>query len=112
MRMTAVIGIVGAALALGLVVAATQDSGKAQPAPPKLDPKACADSERLTQGDTHEAPGKETSGSNLSDKLARSDGVICPPTHLDPEIRAPAPGGGRTPVIPPPTERDPDTQAK
>jgi hypothetical protein len=38
----------------------------------------------------------------LGDKLARSDGVLCPPAGIDPEMRAPAPDGGKTPVIPPP----------
>jgi hypothetical protein len=38
----------------------------------------------------------------LADKLARSDGVLCPPAGIDPEMRAPAPDGGKTPVIPPP----------
>ena len=38
----------------------------------------------------------------LSDRLARSDGVLCPPAGVDPEIRAPTPDVGDTPVIPPP----------
>jgi hypothetical protein len=38
----------------------------------------------------------------LSDKLAKSDGVLCPPQGIDPEIRAPTPDAGNTPVIPPP----------
>jgi hypothetical protein len=38
----------------------------------------------------------------LGDKLAKSDGVLCPPGGVDPEIRAPTPDGGNTPVIPPP----------
>jgi hypothetical protein len=42
------------------------------------------------------------SGSNLSDKLASSNGVICPPSGVDPEMHKPAPGGGRMLVIPPP----------
>lgn len=42
--------------------------------------------------------GKE----DLSDKLARSNGVICPPPHTDTEINAPTPPGGKMPVIPPP----------
>ena len=76
----------------------------AQPAPPKLDPKACADGDRLRMGDTvGSAPAPE----DLTDKLARTDGVICPPLGLDPHIRAPAP---RTesdmPVIEPPVSRD------
>ncbi|MEA2986688.1 MAG: hypothetical protein QOD94_2942 [Alphaproteobacteria bacterium] len=39
---------------------------------------------------------------NLSQRLAQSDGVICPPPAVDPEIRLPTPDAGRTPVIPPP----------
>jgi len=40
---------------------------------------------------------------NLSDKLAGSNGVICPPAGVDPQMRVPPPQeGGRMPVIPPP----------
>ena len=42
------------------------------------------------------------SGEPLGDKLAKSDGVMCPPSGVDPEIRAPTPDTGNTPVIPPP----------
>jgi hypothetical protein len=38
----------------------------------------------------------------LGDRLARSDGVLCPPPGVDPQIRAPTPNAGNTPVIPPP----------
>jgi hypothetical protein len=38
----------------------------------------------------------------LGDRLAKSDGVLCPPAGVDPEIRAPTPDAGNTPVIPPP----------
>ena len=38
----------------------------------------------------------------LGDKLARSDGVLCPPAGVDPQMRAPTPDAGNTPVIPPP----------
>jgi hypothetical protein len=70
----------------------------------QLDPNACATSDtQVTVGrggevDTqqHDATG------NLSDKLARSGGVICPPEHVDPEIKQPTPPGGPMPVIPPP----------
>jgi hypothetical protein len=44
----------------------------------------------------------------LGDKLARSDGVLCPPAGVDPEMRAPAPDIGNTPVIPPPGSRGGD----
>src|SRR5438132_7597730 len=39
---------------------------------------------------------------NLSEHLAQSGGVICPPANVDPQIRAPTPEVGRMPVIPPP----------
>jgi hypothetical protein len=81
----------------------------AQPEAPKLDPKACTDRDRLKQGDT---VGSATPQENLTDKLARTDSVICPPAGLDPDIRAPAP---RTrsdmPVIAPPADRDSTPQS-
>jgi hypothetical protein len=43
-----------------------------------------------------------TVGEALGDKLARSNGVLCPPAGVDPEMRAPTPDTGNTPVIPPP----------
>src|SRR5260370_14900354 len=51
------------------------------------------------------APEGTTTGQRaepLGDKLARSAGVLCPPPGLDPEIHAPTPDAGHTPVIPPP----------
>jgi len=51
------------------------------------------------------APEGTTTGQHtesLGDKLAKSDGVLCPPAGVDPEMRAPTPEGGNTPVIPPP----------
>jgi hypothetical protein len=82
------------------------------------DPKACASDmgTPLNSPDTPtpKLPDATTgSGGNLSDKLARSDGVICPP-DVDPDIKAPAPGGGKTPVIPPPGAPggDPNVQPK
>jgi hypothetical protein len=47
---------------------------------------------------TQRQDGKE----NLSDKLARSGGVICPLEHVDLEIKQPTPPGDAMPVIPPP----------
>src|SRR6201996_3946882 len=38
----------------------------------------------------------------LGDRLAKSNGVLCPPSGVDPEMRAPTPDAGNTPVIPPP----------
>jgi hypothetical protein len=42
------------------------------------------------------------SGEALGDRLAKSDGTLCPPSNVDPEIRAPTPQAGKMPVIPPP----------
>jgi hypothetical protein len=44
----------------------------------------------------------ETQGNNLSDHLARTEGVICPPTGVDPEMHKEPPATGTMPVIPPP----------
>ena len=80
------------ALALMVVSAVAQNA-------PATDPKSCAPSERL-QSDGSNAP-QVKDGEPLSDKLARTGGVLCPP-DVGTDMRAPAPGGGRTPVIPPP----------
>jgi hypothetical protein len=56
-----------------------------------------------------QVPGINTQGSTtgqssepLGDKLAKSDGVLCPPSGVDPEIHAPTPDTGNMPVIRPP----------
>ena len=92
------------ALLLGGGVAASQQRPAEPPQqrPPALDPKACAPGDRLKPGpQNRSAPSSATTGESLSDKLARTDGVICPP-DVDPEIRVPTPDTGKTPVIPPP----------
>jgi len=82
------------------------------PAPPPAgsadsspsDPDACNPRDRTVaspDGDGPRPPESQGS-SNLSERLGRTGGVICPPAGVDPDIRAPAPGGGSTPVIPPP----------
>jgi hypothetical protein len=62
---------------------------------PQLAPRADADGKRDPQ-----VTGQ--GGQNLSEQLARSGGVICPPANTDPEMKVPTPEAGRTPVIPPP----------
>ena len=54
-------------------------------------------------GATPNAPtvGKESSRP-LSDQLADSKGVICPPAGIDPGMRVPPPEGGAIRVVPPP----------
>ena len=104
-RMRELLGpaLLAAALAIPAVAAAqAPPDPKAPPSTSKEvhDPKACAD-ERATvgKGGTLDATPKDKS---LSDKLAQSRGVICPPDYVDPEIKAPTPDAGRMRVIPPP----------
>ena len=75
----------------------------AQTATPPRGANNCAPTESTPQGNI--APQGTTTGQRpepLGDKLARSDGVLCPPAGVDPAIRAPTPETGNTPVIPPP----------
>jgi hypothetical protein len=105
-----------AATALPLVASATlvhaQEPPQRELEHPKLDAKACADREQLAFGDAIQLLEKETTGEGSSDKLGRTDAVICPPQDLDPNIHAPAPGGGRTPIVPPSAVEPPGTQSK
>lgn len=43
-------------------------------------------------------------GETLSDRLERTEGVIRPPSNMDPEIRITPPNTGTTPIIRPPGE--------
>jgi hypothetical protein len=45
--------------------------------------------------------GNDSKG-NLSDKLASSKGIICPPAGLDREMQQKPPEGGALKVVPPP----------
>lgn len=103
------------ALAAPALAQRPSDPVPAQPAPQKLDPKACKDGERAKlQGDTQETQGAAGPKDTPGEKLARTDGVICPPPDIDPDLHQPAPGGSRTPVIPPPGSPggDPTVQPK
>lgn len=69
------------------------------PVPQTVDPKACLNEQRLKLDDKNSP--RDSSNQTLSEKLARTEGVICPP-NVDPEIKAPTPNAGNTPIIPPP----------
>lgn len=58
--------------------------------------------------------GSGNPNSNLSDKLADSNGVICPPAGVDPDIRVRPREGGDIIIIPPPGSPggDPTVQPK
>ncbi len=90
----------GLALCAGTVLGQGIDPSAPGPVPcsPVLTP---GQSNKVPPGTTLPPEGAQASA-NLSEHLARSDGVICPPSGVDPEIRLPTPDAGRTPVIPPP----------
>jgi hypothetical protein len=80
---------------------ATPPAQTAPPSPARVND--CAAPSSISQGTV--APQGTTTGQGgepLSDKLARSDGVLCPPAGVDPQMRAPTPDAGNTPIIPPP----------
>ena len=107
-----------------LAAAILMSAPAAAQAPPKAETPLAPNSEQLdTNGCAHEhamvgegdaLDTKKPDGRNLSDQLARSGGVICPPSQVDPAIKAPTPPGGLMPVIPPPGSPggDPKVQPK
>jgi hypothetical protein len=98
---SALIAGIGPAIAQAPPAPATPPAQTATPAPTRT--ANCAPTQSSPQG-TIVPQGTTTGQSNepLGDKLAKSDGVLCPPTGVDPEMRAPTPDAGNTPVIPPP----------
>jgi hypothetical protein len=99
---------VGVSIAL-LSTAALAQSPPATPLPtaPKADQAqaaACAHADTqatVGQGGDVKVPTPE-GGKPLGQKLAQSNGVICPPDAVDTGIHAPTPQTGKMPVIPPP----------
>ena len=86
--------------------AMTSAAGAQAPPSPKTPPQPSAPP-TVSQGGacTSRSTDGNTTGQSsqpLAEKLAKSDGVLCPPSGVDPEIRAPAPDVGTMPVIPPP----------
>jgi hypothetical protein len=86
----------GVAIAQAPPVPTTPPAQTAPPAPANN----CAPMQPVPSQGTGTTTGQRAEP--LGDKLARSDGVLCPPSGVDPEIRAPTPDAGKTPVIPPP----------
>jgi hypothetical protein len=88
-------------LIAGLIIA-TASAASAQTAPSTN----CTPTQASPQGTITPNDSATTGKSNeqLGDKLAKSDGVLCPPSNVDPAMRAPAPhsDSSNTPVIPPP----------
>ena len=99
------LALLAAVLLLPASAAAQQPPQAKAPVVPKTehrdDPRACAH-ERATVGEGGGINVEKKPDQTLSDRLAQSNGVICPPPHVDPDIKAPTPEGGTMPVIPPP----------
>jgi hypothetical protein len=74
----------------------------------------CAPMKSTPQRDPNASEGKTVGQANeaLGDKLAKSNGVLCPPTDVDPEMRAPAPETGDKPEIRPPGSGNPGPEPK
>ena len=95
---------------VGLIISVSGAAAQAPPAattppPPTAVVEAeCAPATSATPRSNAIPEGSTVGQSNepLGDKLAKSNGVLCPPTGVDPQMRAPAPDTGNTPVIPPP----------
>jgi hypothetical protein len=98
------IAMLATALSLPVVAAAQAPPKTAQPVVPKgdrLDLNSCGDN-GATVGQGGEVQTKKPGERDLSERLAQSGGVICPPPYVDPAIKSPTPPGGSMPVIPPP----------
>jgi hypothetical protein len=97
------IAVSGAAIAQAPPSPVTQPARTATPAPARGS-NDCAPTESMPKEGSI-APQGTTTGQRseqLGDKLAKSDGVLCPPAGVDPAMHAPTPDTGNTPVIPPP----------
>lgn len=99
--------IAGFSIAASGAAFAQAPPSPATPPAPTAPPSAsrpsanCAPTQTTAQGTVAPAgPSSEP----LGDKLAKSDGVLCPPGNVDPAMRAPTPSNdsSNTPVIPPP----------
>lgn len=93
-----------AAFAQALPTPATPPAQTARPPAARANAN-CTPTQTTPQGTI--APNGTTTGQSpepLGDKLAKSDGVLCPPSNVDPAMRAQMPhsDSSNTPVIPPP----------
>ena len=83
-----------AATVAGYGVAAAQTTGR----PPQTPPAVACPPDVKGPPPTIGGPAQP----DLSDRLADSKGVICPPAGVDPDMHVPPPQGGAMKVIPPP----------
>jgi hypothetical protein len=92
-----------ALLVISLAAVGTAHSTLAEPAQHAPTRSPSQQAERgCALGSNAPTLGENNSTQSLSDRLAQSKGVICPPRDVDPHMTAPPPAEGNTPVIPPP----------
>jgi hypothetical protein len=96
--------------AIPLLLAASAVYAQAPPQPPLAQPGSqptvrCAPVQPPQQGQGKDDTSQQTTGQSrepLSDRLAQADGIMCPPSNVDPQMNKGAPEVGKTPVLPPP----------
>jgi hypothetical protein len=93
-------GLVALTLPATIAVAQTAPAQSSDPNKPGSDQSVPIDPKQDPRSTTTSARPGET----LSERLDRTDGVIRPPSDLNPDmsVRPPVPDPGTTPVIPPP----------
>lgn len=109
--MTGVIKTIVAGCLLAVSASAIAQAPAKPPASDTINPAAhndpargpCTPGEHGTVGSGNRTTAPDAGNDkSLSDQLAQSGGVICPPPAVDPNIKTPAPDTGRMPVIKPP----------
>ena len=94
----------------GFCLSMAATTASAQPAPPAPAPETVPEATEPPGDKAPAVPAPDAGGDNppssLTEKLDKSDGVLKPPTGVDPEIREPIPEDFNSdmPVIPPPGE--------
>jgi len=112
--------LAGAMLAAPMIARAQAPATPVTPPPPtaiQSHPDSNSDCAPSKLSNPNARPGVTTGqapsdSAPLSDRLAAGNGVLCPPSGVDPEIRAPTPDVGKTPVIPPPGSPGGDQSVK
>jgi hypothetical protein len=96
--------LIGLILSVSGAAAQAPPAATTPPAPTAVAEADCAQTSSATPRSNIAPEGSTVGQANepLGDKLAKSNGVLCPPTGVDPQMRAPVPDAGNTPVIPPP----------
>jgi hypothetical protein len=102
LRKICILGLTMSPLLTAVATAQAPPLNRTPVAPKTEQPSPNCTDTQTTIGKGGNLDTQQDSAGNLSDKLARSGGVICPPEHVDPNIKQPTPPGGAMPVIPPP----------